>query len=200
MRSRSAPKGFTLLECLLAVALLAAALPAICSVLDRAVRDWRFLCERASLERAGQVCLERMEGEFRSAIPLRTVPFSGRPDSLSCLTWSGAPDSGGHLVRVTYRREGPAGPWERVVRRLDSEAEGSPEKSEELPGAVRDLRFSFPIRKGPEIVWGGEWESGVAVPQGVRIRLSLQGRDSGTPLVLEKTVGILDGRPTPSSL
>ncbi len=197
MRTRRGQGAFTLLETVIALALLAVMLAMLYGGLRTGARAWEAGSDRG--DRADQVMLTAsfIRKEFTAAYPWRfkdpqvvRLAFRGAPESVRFVSMRPASLDGGGLAFVSFafepERAGASG-GRLVMRRVPADF-GSTDFS-----AV-DAADAFPLLEGVSAArfsyygadndvtaptWSEKWESTQRIPSHVRIELSL--RDTKLP-------------------
>jgi hypothetical protein len=180
MNSSSRFRGFTLLECALAAAILAAFLPVLYAITARSFQSWDRLREESRSRESIQIFFERLERDLDSGLPLKFSPFEGRSDFMSFPVYGGASHG---LSRVTYREIQPRGIWVRESEALIPEPGSGPDGRMIL--GVKDVDFSFTF--DPRSGWIERWGSGTGFPKAVRVRIV----SKGNPVPFEKIIRLM---------
>lgn len=189
-------RGFTLLELLVAGAILSLVLAALYGVFSRTLASKRLTEERAARSRAARIVLLRLGEELQAAVPPRadTFRFTGAPrrtgafpeDSVSFVSLaavpltSASPES--ELCQIAYAlAPDPLIPAQRQLMRrvtrdlaVDRDPDG---ESDSLLAQVRGLRFRFFDGRN----WREDWDNTEdRLPQAVEVVLYLDDTQSDT--------------------
>lgn len=195
-RARCRTAGFTLLEVLVASAILSLLLAALYGVFSRTLASKRFAEERATRARAARLVLLRIGQDLQAAFP----PLSGRfhftsethrteafpEDSLAFLSLAqaslGGADPAGDLYEIAYALvPDPDSLSQRtLVRRVTLDlavrdaaiARQPPDEAYPLLSQVRGLRFRFFDGRHWREEWGQDDTQGT-LPQAVEVVLYL---------------------------
>jgi len=185
-------RGFTLVEVLVAVAIISVIMLAVYQTSGAALACWRTTEAELLCADDARAFLEALSGEVRSAfiLPLEAEdrPFEGAADRLSFLT--SAPLCDGSVTpstaatRVTYvvrepERGESAVEGLVVERRRRFYAGGRPigeEAGTVVLGGVDSLEFEYLAGQGRtgQPNWVPEWSAPDRLPEAVRVRLRLQ--------------------------
>jgi prepilin-type N-terminal cleavage/methylation domain-containing protein len=175
-------RGFTLLECALAAAILAAFLPVAYAITAKSFHSWVRIRDESLGREAAQIFLERLEGDLDNALPLKLAPFEGRPDFVSFPVFDRVSQG---VVQVTYRKIQPQGDWVREANSWVSEPGGRTEIR--AVRGIQEIDFSFSARSRSG--WVDRWMSGTDLPRAVRVRVVLK----KSPVSFERTLRLLAG-------
>jgi general secretion pathway protein J len=210
LRTPNSP-GFTLLEVLVASAILSMVLAIVYGVFSQTLTSTQRAEERNAQSRTARIVLLRIGDDLQASLPLTSghFRFVGRasrtqqfPDGfLSFVSESGLPLTNGSPTGDGYEIEYELVPDPRttatrqLVRRArfapttaDSTA-GSPREAETLPllTGVRGLRFRFFDGR----VWHDEWgkdQTAMKLPRAVEVELYLARKKTGATREEEETV------------
>ena len=191
MRARGGGRGFTLVELLLAVAMMAVIAPAIGRSLINTGRHWRETRAEAERRRAARGALTVFERDVRRFLNAPGVAFSGAPDRVEFVAVvpvvEGARVVGFKARRVRYapagegwvRTESPARPDDTAVT-----------ASTALPGRVTFDYGAMVRRGGPSWQWTPAWTAETP-PRSVRAVLRAPGGRG--EIEMRKTVPLRGG-------
>ncbi|ROS18711.1 type II secretion system protein J (GspJ) [Raoultella terrigena] len=186
-------RGFTLVEMLLALAILAALSVAAVSVLQNVIRADTLTKEKAQQIRTLQQTFSQMAADFNQIVPRRgrndDAPFSAGRFQLSSDDWaiafsrSGWPNPMGMLPRseiqnVSYRLRQQR--LERLSYGQQDPLTGSRPTTWVLQRDVEAFRLRFYANGG----WQDRWESVQNLPQALEVTLTLKGYGDVTRLFL----------------
>lgn len=176
----AARRGFTLLELLVAGALIAVAATVVAGAFAAGFRVWQRASQQGGATEDAVIALELIQKDVRNSEPFRLVPFRGSESGLELpAVVSNQPGS------IRYEFSSASRQLERVVR-VFSILEGEKEAREVILGKVESVRFSYGDR-GPDgkgvVTWAGAWPPGTNTPAAVKVQLR------SPPLIdLERTV------------
>lgn len=176
-------RGFTLLELVVALALLAVLAALSFSGLSASARMWEGLESRTS--RAHE--MHQAAGFIRRQVEqARPLGFLGASDTLQFVAPVPAPLGAGGLHSFSIAvRDAAAG--KEIVVSHERHQRGQWERfGEEVPDAVviarglrdADLAYLPPSRGATQAAWVSRWERPDALPQLIRLRLKADGRDA----------------------
>lgn len=190
MSPRRAPGGFTLLETVLALTLLAVMLALLFGGLRAGVRSWEAGSSRG--DRADQVLLTSafVRKELTAAFPWRfkdplvvKLAFRGEREALRFVSMRPAEIAGGGLAFVSFSFEpGQGGAGGRVLmRRVPAAFEATDFSTVDaaepfaLLEGVRAARFSYYGAENDAVApsWNDKWEYTQRLPTHVRIEIAL---------------------------
>lgn len=191
MRGRGGPEGFTLLETVVALALLGVMLAMLFGGLRTGARAWEAGSDRG--DRADQVLLAAsfVRKELTATFPWRLkdplvtkLAFRGSPDTLRFVSMRPASLDGGGLAFVSFafepERGGGAGRlvMRRVPAAYDATDFSALDSAEAFPllEGVSAARFSYYGAENDATApsWSEKWESPQRIPSHVRIEVTLR--------------------------
>jgi general secretion pathway protein J len=191
-------RGFTLLELLVAGAILSLVLAALYGVFSRTLASKRLTEERVARSRAARIVLLRLGEELQAAVPPQagTFRFTGAPrrtgafpeDSVSFVSLAAVPLTSAsperELCEIAYAlAPDPIAPTQRqLVRRVtrDLAADRGPDgEIDPLLAPVRGLRFRFFDGRNWREEWGRD-NTEDRLPQAVEVVLYLEDTQSDT--------------------
>jgi prepilin-type N-terminal cleavage/methylation domain-containing protein len=169
-------RGFTLLELLVAGALIAVAATVVAGAFAAGFRVW----QRASQQGGGYedaiIALELIQKDIRNTEPFRLIPFKGSdsdieiPSIIAGLGPNGAQNQPGsirYVFSATSRR------LERVKKTVIVPG-GELESREQVMDNVESVRFSY-ADCGPDgksaVTWSGAWPAGTNIPVAVKVQV-----------------------------
>ena len=171
--SCNVPNGFTLLELLVAAALIAVAATVIAGAFAAGFRVW----QRASATGDGDaaVSLEWMQKDLCNTVPCRLVSFQGSENRMeipSLVTVGDQVQPGA----VRYELNDAAHTLDRITRSYPLPG-ADIEKRETLMESVDDVRFSYGEWVAGNMgagVWGSVWSGRTNTPGAVKISLKFK--------------------------
>lgn len=215
--ARTAQKGFSLVEVMLALGLSAAILGAIYSTLYAGTRGWKRMRQRAELFQVGRVVLDRIEDDVQHALPLtqgawkKRVLIKGSASALALPTMlsiadpnaTSAPFVWPAVGMVSYSWSTPADGAPPVLERTwqawvpEDNPEVPTSGQDVFPNVIANVSFSYPYRNEhgdyPSIIWDDQWRQPMRIPKGVRVEILLKQPDTGEQVTLSKTISIPQG-------
>jgi len=175
---REKPNGFTLLELLVAAALIAVAATVIASAFAAGFRVW----QRASAKGDDDavLALELMQKDLCNTVPLRLVPFRGSESRVEFPSLLVSPEGPGRQEQpgtIRYEFNATLRTLDRVMRSLPL-PEAEQERRETLMESVESLRFSY-WESGSEGggKWEREWNGRTNTPGAVKVEFEFQQGD-----------------------
>ena len=183
--------GFTLLELLVAAALVAVAATVVASAFAAGFRVWQRASQMGGAASDALIALELMEKDVHNTTPCRLVPFSGNgswveiPAVVPVPLATGTQDQPGSIRYEFNSREHGV---DRIPRYFPFPGSGQ-QTQEALLTQVEDVRFSYgegDARGGGTVNWTGSWVGRTNVPAAMKVELTiLQG---GQRIDLERTI------------
>ena len=186
MRRSRRPRGFTLLEMLITISLMALVAGAVVASVAGGFRVWRRVAVYGVHEQASLLAFEGLRRDLHSAMPFKLVPFSGAYDEMTFAAVGRnphEPDAVKELGREGYYLDAvhdvlcrSFAPYRRSdeVRLKD--------RCEVVLEHVQRLRFDyFGAEQGTqEAAWTQSWDAKTA-PMAVKMSVTLQdGREPAT--------------------
>jgi general secretion pathway protein J len=184
--------GLTLLEVILAVAILAVVVVALAGALRVAVRAWESGERQAAAQQEVRVVVELMTEALAGALPYRgrlgdgldrVVLFEGEPDAVHFVTSApplvlSSPVAPFHAVALGRTSSDELRIEEKLVPTEQPFREGTPTV---LSRGVTSLRFQYRDADG---LWQDRWDARSAggIPTAVRVDLSLKAGRRGPAL------------------
>lgn len=190
-RSRRRRSGFTLLEVVVASAIIAGVLAVIGVSFGPVVAAWRRGVTSAERRLAMTAVVERLTTELQEAVQLAGVEasFVGERDAID---WIVRDDDTG-LARLQYRYDATRRSLDRCRQAID---DGVPVGEPDWRGAWRPLigcAFTFPYEgegdDGP--AWDAEWRGTDRLPAAVRIAVAWE--EAGATQTLERIIVLPHG-------
>jgi prepilin-type N-terminal cleavage/methylation domain-containing protein len=173
----TARRGFTLLELLVAGALIAVAATVVAGAFAAGFRVWQRASQQGGGYEDAVIALELIQKDVRNTVPFRAIPFRGSESGVEIP--SALPASGGDNVRpdqlgsISYEFSTTSRQFERVVR-IFSISGGGPEGRDVLLSKIESVRFSYadrdPDGKGA-LTWFSVWPVGTNTPVAVKVQL-----------------------------
>jgi prepilin-type N-terminal cleavage/methylation domain-containing protein len=176
----TARRGFTLLELLVAGALIAVAATVVAGAFAAGFRVWQRASQQGGGYEDAVIALELIQKDIRNTEPFRLIPFKGSESGLELPSVvSNQPGS------IQYEFSAASRQLMRVTR-IFLIPEGEKEVREVIMDKVESVRFSYGDR-GPDgkgaLNWAGAWPPGTNTPAAVKVQLR------SPPLIdLERTV------------
>lgn len=176
MKNRKGARGFTLVELLLAVAVMAVLAPAVGRALIGMVRDWRAFRADSFERQAARSALDVFERDVRRFIDAPGVGFKGDSGGVEFVAivplLQSARVAGLAARRVRY--EAAVDGWSRAEAAVRPDDETPPRRLA-LPGRVR-FEFGAVGRDAPGTWdWKETWTGGCPPPL-IRIKLRWDGK------------------------
>jgi general secretion pathway protein J len=178
--------GFTLLETLVALSLLALLIATLAGGLRLGTRAWDSARVGASLDEADAL-VRALAWRLERAFPAKrlrpdgapVVAFDGGPDSCRFVSLSEGRADWGGLIAMEIGRDGPdqLDAWTQVYREDDFVAGRDAMRITRLSDRLAKLRFSYFGAPGPgqRPQWRDEWRAAETLPRLVRLTLTLRG-------------------------
>ena len=168
--------GFTLLELLLAAALIAVVMGVIASVFSGGIRVWRQGEDETQKNQAFRFFRYKLGRDLRNAVPFPPIPIEGEKETFRLVLEETAPKGGSPtLVEVRYRVEA-TGQGQQLTRDSFFLLTGE-EKKEVLLEEIPQIQF-FYLSKDEEgkLLWREKWAaaSGVDRPRWVKVEILLE--------------------------
>lgn len=183
------PDGFTLLELLVAGALIAVVATVVAGAFAAGFRVWQRAVETGDEEAV--VTLELMQKDLRNTVPFRLIPFQGSQTRVEIPALVVAPVGGNgreQLGSIRYEFGAASHALDRVVRWFPS-PEQEQEKRETLMDAVESLRFVYGETgegSGGGLAWGNDWIGRTNIPAAVKVEM--QFKTGGERIDRERTI------------
>jgi len=188
-------EGMTLIELLIASALVAVAALVVAQAFSAGMRVWYRARQLEGNYSDSLIALESLQQDFRNTIPCRQTAFRGGA------TWMEIPALIGlegkmnedQLGVIRYEFDVGRQTLERVLTPCEVVATGAPRR-ESLADGVTAGRFIYADRGGTPggaLVWGGTWEGRTNNPAGVKVMwVGQQGKET---FEIERTVSMPSG-------
>ncbi|NNN05278.1 MAG: hypothetical protein HKL90_05200 [Elusimicrobia bacterium] len=212
----SKPRGFTLVEALLALGLTAVLLATIYGLLLGGAGSWRRLRRRAEVFQTGRAALDQLQSDLQNSLTLSggklagRYPFKGGASALSfparlsvvdpasqppvelpvvgVVGYAWAPTADGSSSSLTRA-------WSLLT--ADESPAYATSGEDEFPPLISSVTFSYPYQNAsggyPAIIWTDQWHQPERIPAAVRVGLVLTRADSGESVTLSKTIPIPQG-------
>ncbi len=172
----TARRGFTLLELLVAGALIAVAATVVAGAFAAGFRVWQRASQQGGPYEEAVIALELIQKDVRNSQPFRLVPFRGTESGLeipSVVTAPGRDSQASQMGSIRYEFSATSRELVRVTR-LFSVPQGESEVREALLSKVESVRFSYADR-GPDgkgaLSWSGAWPAGTNIPVAVKVQV-----------------------------
>ena len=210
---RESARGFTLLELLVAITLLAVLMAALFGALRLGARVWETGEARLDASARIQVVQNFLRQQLAATIPL--IETTRDPRALGGLLFAGTSEglrfvgllpehlgAGASLMELALRPAQGRGPGDLVLRMrpLDPGDGEAPGEERVLVTAVERLELAYfgPGQPGAAPTWWQEWQGQRSLPRLVRLRLAFPTGDGRRwP---ELIVGLMVDLPPPSQL
>ncbi|MCW2318879.1 type II secretion system protein J (GspJ) [Rhodoblastus acidophilus] len=178
--------GFTLLEILVTLSLLAAVIATLAGGLRLGTRAWESARVGASLDEANLI-VRALAGQLARAFPAKLpradgssiVAFDGGPEWCRFVALSDGMANWGGLVTTEIGRDDMRAldAWTQVFRESDFGVTRQGMRSIRLSDALLDLRFSYfgSPALGERPRWRDDWHAAPAPPRLVRLIVRLRG-------------------------
>ncbi|HTL48649.1 MAG TPA: prepilin-type N-terminal cleavage/methylation domain-containing protein [Verrucomicrobiae bacterium] len=191
-------KGFTLIEVLIAMVIVAVILAGLVASFQTGLAAFKRSEDYLAAGREREVFYLQLEQELRNAVPVSLYPFLGRPDRISFparlrrYTPKG-PEEGLYLIEYQFRN------GQLMRRETPLKKEGLRETeaaAETLFEGLREGRFSFlTLAESGPARWNGAWGGDIypGLPRGVQVELSggsFGGRGGHKTLLPQGVLGI----------
>ena len=202
---RDAGSGFTLVELLVSVTLLAVVISAISSALYAGILVW----ERAGAYDARRIetmiALERFEEEVRSAFILYAVPFKGSDSEVRFAGYEAGSAAregtlGWPICEVVYAYDSGSNTFQRSSRAFPFQKLEDP-VCEPVISGLKEVRLSYADkphdRSSREPVWRSSWKNTERLPAAVKITFEFD--EDGRRYSIERTIclAVLPGEGEP---
>jgi prepilin-type N-terminal cleavage/methylation domain-containing protein len=176
--ARNGADGFTLLELLVAAAIVAVLVVAIVSAFAGGIRVWEEAQARSRDQVAVSMALEIFQRDVRNGLHLRAVPLTGDANGMQ---WPALVQVGGTgtPVRLGTIRYGLDRNRRAFVRKVWAYPDREPgeREAEALIPSVEETEFSYYDGGGGQVQandWVPAWTGGTNWPGGVRIVLRIR--------------------------
>ena len=173
-------RGFTLLELLVAGALIAVAATVVAGAFAAGFRVW----QRASQQGGGYedaiIALELIQKDIRNTEPFRLIPFKGSDSDIEIPSIIAGPGPNGNGTRdqpgsIRYVFSATSRRLERVKKMVIVPG-GEQESREQILDNVESVRFSY-ADCGPDgksaVTWSGAWPAGTNTPVAVKVQVKV---------------------------
>jgi prepilin-type N-terminal cleavage/methylation domain-containing protein len=169
--TRTRADGMTLLELLIATALVAVAMLVVAQAFAAGIRVWSRASQLAGNYADSVIALETFQRDVRNTISCRLNAFRGGEVWLeipSLIVGAGIDDQPG-LIRYDFDVAGQK--LDRVLKPCDVLVPGVMRR-ETLAGGVKEISFLYAERgesSGSALVWGRTWEGRTNNPAAVKV-------------------------------
>lgn len=176
---RGSRKGFTLLEMVIAVALVCVMAVVLAGAFDAGLRIWERARRFGGRETEMVIALQTMQKDLRNATPCRLAPFRGdesRVDIPSVVRLSEPPTAREYMGVIRYERGANGSTLDRVTT-VYRQPEAVTESRETMVSSVDKLAISFGDRGEGDrtpVVWNGRWDNPSNFPAAVRIVIGVR--------------------------
>lgn len=185
--------GFTLVELLVAIAILSVLVVTIYSSFASGISAREKGETLVDLTQVGRETLRRMASDLANAPGLSDPGFIGQADQMSFVTLQPDREHGiGRMCHVRYylRMESPAGPgslWRACQVFGDTH-----EEVDLTGGCVRELKFTYAYHESGEsgVRWATYWFGTEGAPLPVAVRISMVLESEGQTISLERTAHV----------
>jgi prepilin-type N-terminal cleavage/methylation domain-containing protein len=174
------PNGFTLLELLIAGALIAVAATVIASAFAAGFRVWQRASEKGDGDAV--MTLELMQKDLANTAPFRLVSFQGSQSRIEIPALIQAPAGEGRqeqLGAIRYEFNAASRTLDRVIRWFPLPG-ADQEKRETLMDSVESVRFAYGdggAGNGGGVAWGSDWLGRTNTPAAVKVELEFKQGD-----------------------
>lgn len=189
---RNGRRGMTLLELLIAAALVAVAALVVAQAFAAGFRVWSRASRLGGNYADSVLAMESLQQDLRNTVPCRKAAFCGEGvwvEIPSLINQAGKDETGRQPGLVRYQYDVAGKKLDRVTTAYDLTM---PDvlRRETVAGGIKSLTFLFAERAGAsaELVWGRAWEGRTNNPVAVKVMWTAQqGEDT---FEFERTVAL----------
>ncbi len=208
------PRGFTLIETLLAVTLFMIVMVSAYSVFHMGIQIWKRVTGALPVQRLALTALERMGEDIRSIQPIQPAPkgvvivqkkhdfkFQGSGESFLMSAILPVQDSSGadsfQAGGLGYAFKSSAGELCRMTQNASQLYAGEEPSCRVMLSGIQKLHFQYwienPITKS--FSWYDAWDTSESLPQAFRVEMEIKvkSRKNAEPLRFERTFWVPSG-------
>jgi prepilin-type N-terminal cleavage/methylation domain-containing protein len=188
--TRTREAGMTLLELLIATALVAVAMLVVAQAFAAGIRVWSRASQLAGNYADSVIALEALQQDVRNTISCRQAVFRGGEiwmEIPSLIVDAGRDDQ---LGVIRYDFDGAGQKLDRAQKPCDV-LEPGVMRRETMAGGINEISFLYAERgeaSGTALVWGRAWEGRTNNPAAVKV--IWQGHQGGEVFEFERTISL----------
>ena len=180
-------RGFTLIECLLALTIFSIIVTAVYAVFRSGVQAGKVCGEVLNRERRVGWFMDDLSREIENMVTQPPYYFEGDAQDVTFLSLLRSHDfhvsSLPRLVLVQYRVEKGVEGQATDLRKITFDVVSGEAETTSVQGFLRDLRFSYRKVDDGSSAWLDSWENEGGVPSSIRVEVAtndLEGEGAGT--------------------
>jgi len=182
--------GFTLIEMLLVMAMLAVVSLAIYTMFSNSVKIWQRIHMSIPVEDV-DIFFEKFTSDIKNSMKFKTIGFSGKEESLgfAAPVYSARMDKR-TVGEIRYTFNPYSGKVKREIRDYSQAYLGEEKAAQELLTSVKEFKiryYTYDVEK-KEYIWQNEWQ-GEGLPLAVKVEIEIK-NDNEQAEIYARTVSI----------